>query len=86
MKRKIYKYNLDVTDKQTLNLPIGYQVLTVQLQKGNLCLWVSVDPDAPLEEVAIRMIPTGGDLEFPHSGYCGTIQLCNGGLVFHVFI
>ena len=39
MKKKIYKYPLEVQDEQVVMLPTGAKILTVQSQKDRPCLW-----------------------------------------------
>lgn len=98
MTRKIYKYPLAVTDKQTIDLPKGSHLLCVQVQKGVICLWASVQAGNVLKEpVTFYMFGTGHPDEENISGdpmkspyrhppqYLGTIQLQDGDLVFHVF-
>jgi hypothetical protein len=41
---KIFKYNLEVTDEQTLKLPPGSRVLSVINQRDNIVLYAFVHP------------------------------------------
>ncbi len=84
--KAIYKYFLEITDRQTLTLPQYAQILTVQVQAGNPYLWALVDPNAPKAEYHFAIFGTG----YPVSpdlalAYIATFQQYEGKLVFHVF-
>lgn len=40
----VYKYELEITDEQTIRLPLNAELLTVQMQGDKCCLWALVDP------------------------------------------
>ena len=40
---KIFKYPLEITDKQALYLPPSSTLLSAREQNGNLCVWALVD-------------------------------------------
>jgi len=77
----IYKYPLEITDRQSVWMPARAKLLTVQMQHGVLCLWAEVDTMNPDEEIAIAVYGTGN----PCAGgqYIGTAQ--DGPLVWHVY-
>ena len=39
---KIYKYEIEVTDQQTLQLPQQAEILSIQVQDNNIMLWALV--------------------------------------------
>ena len=86
---RIYKYSLALLEHQTLMLPVGAQILTVQVQHGQEpCLWALVNPDAPTQPRSIWMYGTGHPIygSMADKRYIGTIQLNQiGSLVFHFF-
>jgi hypothetical protein len=84
---KVYKYQVSANDYFELELPIGAQVLTVDVQYATVCLWAIVDPNAKTETRRFRVAGTGHDIVEPPSklDYIGTFQLHGGMLVFHVF-
>lgn len=93
---KVFKYNLEVTDEQTLKLPPGSRVLSVMNQRDNIVLYALVNPinnKNLTEDISIRIVGTGHDIDFfipnPNlaDGYkfLGTISLHGGALMFHVF-
>lgn len=85
--KTIYKYPIMITNGQTLPIPVGANMLTVQVQNGNPFIWAMVDTDAPVEDVSIRVYGTGHLIsESSNLEYIGTFQSMYGGnLVFHVF-
>ena len=89
MNKTIYKCPLEITDTQTISLPFGYEILTIQAQNDVPCLWVLVNPDTiEKEEVEITFIGTGHPISYDMGvsrKYITTIQMFNGGLVIHAF-
>lgn len=83
---RIYKYELNVTDCQALDLPTGAKILTVQMQRNICCLWALVDETAPyLEARHIRIYGTGHPVSELPGAYISTVMLNDGELVFHAF-
>ena len=79
-----WKYQLEhVTN--TFSMPSGAQVLTVQIQRGEPCLWALVNPAQPYEERTFRIYGAGHEIEEQWIGYIGTVQMLGGSLVWHVF-
>ena len=87
MEKTIWKYELEITDNQNILMPIGAEILTVQMQDGTPCLWALVNPKAEMESIVIEIYGTGTDLYDMGTArkYISTFQAENGGLVFHVF-
>ena len=87
--KTIWKYELQVTDEQTIAMPKDCDFLTVQVQNGKPCLWASVDSNSPEVDQKILTIGTGNpipkDTHADCTNYIGTYQLNGGRLVFHVF-
>lgn len=87
MTRKIFKYPLETTDHQEVEMPIASVILCVQVQHGIPCLWamVNTDPELAKEKRKVRICGTGHDVDDHPDYYVGTYQLQGGALVFHVF-
>lgn len=85
MKKTIYKYPFRVDDTFRLALPAGAQVLTVQTQYNEPCLWAEVDLEKPIETRTFEVRGTGHPMDGTEGRYINTFQLHNGALVFHVF-
>lgn len=88
MNKTIWKYQLDTTDKQTITMPFGAEILSVQMQGLNPCMWVLVNPSKELEDRYIEIYGTGHiigcDMGIDRA-YIGTYQVSGNQLVFHVF-
>lgn len=89
MKRVIYKFQLEVTDVQDIEMPHGSILLSVQTQNEKPCLWVLVyNTEAEIEVIRLRTIETGtpiSDEDFDPLDFIGTYQLERGSYVGHVF-
>lgn len=83
---RIWKFPLEVTDRQSMRIPAGAKLLTVQMQRETPCLWALVD-DSTLEyEIrSIAIYGTGNPMPNDPGDYIATFQLAGGALVFHAF-
>lgn len=87
--KKIFKYKLETTDLQQIEMPHGAEILCVQTQDEIPCIWAIVNPTANLVSRTFEIYGTGHD--FTGLGwrarrrYVGTYQLRKGTLVFHCF-
>lgn len=80
---RIWKWDLQVTDLQTVNVPIGAKLLTVQTQNSLPRLWALCNEQAPRRALRIAMYGTGNPVDSYPGTYIATFQV--GDLVFHVF-
>jgi len=85
--RTIYKYPLFIKDVQEIETYMCFQVLSIQVQNGIACMWLSVDTRFEKQKVKIHIYGTGqkisDELSLMHAG---TFMIENDYLVFHVFI
>lgn len=93
--RTIWKYELE--PETIINVPVDAKPLAVQVQGGQTCLWVLLDPDTPRVERKFLSFGTGhpipDDSRFQRLQYIDTFQTENPmkglinspTLVFHVF-
>ena len=86
----IWKFSLQITDRQTVTMPVGANILSVQDQAGGLQLWAIVNPDAEREQRVIEIVGTGNpmadvDKEDLARFHIATVQVRGGALVWHVF-
>ena len=82
----IWKFPLPVTDEVTVAaLPVGAQILTVQMQHDIPCIWALVDQYAKSEERRFRTYGTGYDIPANPGQYIGTVHMHGSILVWHVF-
>jgi hypothetical protein len=85
--RRIYKYDLEVTDEQIMELPAGAEFLHVGVQTGTTSttvqLWAIVDPSADPEQRRFIIHGTGHPVarSLHASAHIGTVIAADG----HVF-
>ena len=81
----IYKYKLEITKEQTVEIPKYHKILCVQVQNNEVFVWVGVDTGWQLEDTLFKIYGTGDFLPKNPMGltYIGTVQL--NGSVWHVF-
>lgn len=78
----IFKYPISVQEN-LIDLPVGAEILTIQLQNGEPHIWVKLDDEElDTEEHSFTVVGTGWKLG-EIGNYLGTWQ--QNGLVWHVF-
>ena len=88
MENTIWKFELEVTEKQFIRMPKEAELLSVQTQNETPCLWALVNPNNEKEERCFEVFGTGHDMHCDMGidrKYIGTFQMQKGGLVFHLF-
>lgn len=84
--KTIWKFELIPNKVQSLSLPFGAQLLTVQTKGDNApLLWVLVDPDMPPQERHIGIYTTNTAVPDDPGRYIGTFFIYDGSLEFHLF-
>ena len=86
---KIFKYILQEVDLQTVEMPVGTQILSVQECRDQLCIWALInDNSGVFESRTFAVIGTGNPIptfdDFTMK-FIGTAQRYAGKLVWHVF-
>lgn len=82
----VYKYEIPIADEFGLVLPCGAQVLSVQVQRDQPCIWALVDPQEHKKRRRLfRFAGTGHPISASNLLFIGTFQMDNGALVFHLF-
>ena len=84
---KVFKYKFNPTAHVSIMLPRGAQILSVQFQCGEFCLWALVDPDAQMELRNFLFAGTGEELfEAPENlQFIETLQMEHRSLLRHFF-
>ena len=97
MKRTIWKFPFAIDDEVEIEMPHGAEVLHVDVQNGQPCMWAIVNPDEPRETwrtYKFSVFGTGHPLpdlepdkplDRVHLHHVGTFQMRGGSLVFHIF-
>jgi hypothetical protein len=83
--KTVYKYPVPPDDTFEMMLPQGAQILTVDLQFGEMQLWALIDPDAPLNRRRFRLAGTGHPIKERNLLYINTFQAHGGALILHLF-
>lgn len=80
----IYKFRLG-PGRTTLDLPPNAKPLTAQMQLGDPCMWVLLDPAQPTVPRHFDIYGTGHGMPDMPGTYVATFQMDAGLLVWHVF-
>jgi len=89
--KKIYKYILEITDETTIEMPIGAEILSVQVQGSKetkkAMLWAYVDDEQKnMQKRHFRVLCTGESItDYDSLTFIATIQIHDGDYVFHIF-
>ena len=85
--KTIFKYQLSITDKQTIELPQYAKILCVGVQSEYIYLWALIDTEATLNEMRdIEIYGTGNpvcEINGTDRPYLGTCFI--NGFVWHIF-
>lgn len=79
--KTVHKYELKSHDA-SIKLPLGAEILTVQLQNDRPVLWALIDPGNELVDRFISIVGTGWDVEDSMKYIC---TYPDGYMVWHVF-
>ena len=83
--KTIYKYPIEITDEQTVSIPIGAQVLSAQMQGTQLCIWAMVDSTNFNCNRRVRIFGTGNPVELDSNWkFVDSVQ--ERIFVWHVFV
>lgn len=85
--RTIHKYSLELTDFQYVQIPEGYAILSVEMQRDKPILYAIVESTAKLTTVGVVIKGTGHLFEEDVGvvDFINTINVHEGRLMFHVF-
>lgn len=85
--RVIYKYPLEITDSQVIELQTEFpaiDILHIAMQDDVLTMWVEVDLDVPAQSVPIFVVGTGHKLPTDAQMHLATVQDPHG-FVWHIY-
>ena len=85
--KTVFKYKLETTEYQVLQIPRDGKILTVQIQQNNVVLWVLVEADKEYEDRTFIIVGIGHPIYETDKEliYIGTYQLSDGEFTRHVF-
>lgn len=81
--KAIYKYQLEITNFQTVSMRANAKILCAQMQHDVLCLRAECDLDAGMGGRVIDIFGTGHAMDEKERRFIGTVQ--DGTLVWHVY-
>ncbi len=81
----IWKFPIELIDEQDVKMPLGAEILTIQWQGSQLCLWAKVLPERDLVSRRIIVHGTGHPMPRHDARYIATVQAHGGALIFHAF-
>jgi len=85
--RTVHKFELEI-GANILEIPLGFEVLTVDEQHGKICLWAEVETKNEKHTESFTVFGTGHEIEsnsgIGHS-YLGTVRFKHMNLVWHVY-
>jgi len=88
MKKQIWKFQMPNMDDNIIEMPIGAEILTNQMQGYVPCIWALVDVNAKKVFRHFKIFGTGNpipEIENAELKHIGTFQMAGGVLVFHTF-
>jgi hypothetical protein len=86
--KTVWKYELEITDKQIIQMPTEAEPLYVGWQHKRLCVWMLVDPATLLTQRIVRVVGTGHPVTWEEYDlqYAGTAVDDQLGFVWHVWV
>lgn len=87
MEKQIWKFEID-KNNIIIEMPKDAEILTVQPQNGQICIWALVTPDNVKESRYFEVYATGHTIRYDmgvERKYIGTIQIDGGSWVWHLF-
>ena len=81
--KTIWKWEISLGNG-TATMPVGAEILTVQMQNGEPQMWAIVDPTARTHHRNFHVVGTGHEVP-ERATYIGTYQQPELGLVWHLF-
>jgi hypothetical protein len=85
IEKSIWKFPLSGESCDLIEMPKGAVTLSVQTQRGEICIWALVNPNAETEKRLFVTVGTGRSISLSTGIYIGTVQTSDGFFVWHVF-
>lgn len=79
----IHKFNVEIKDTFTLDLPVAHKILSLQVQNDVPVMWVLLDSEAPTCPVVFEVYGTGHEISSDATEYIGSVQVSI--MVWHIF-
>lgn len=85
--KTIYKYTLNITDEQVIDIPQRGIIRSIQIQGSDIRMWVEVDEDCLTVDkikLKIKCFGTGHQFDSENLVYLATV-VDNSGMVWHFY-
>ena len=79
----IWKFPFHISEVQTISMPKGAKILSVQTQRGHPCLWAEVDPEAESQNIYLYIYGTGHTIKNLPQKFLGAVQMDS--FVWHIY-
>lgn len=86
--KTIYRYELELTDRPILHMPLGAEILDAPpnpRSQNRIEIWARVDNTQPLETREFMIIGTGNWMPDTCGRFIGTVVTHGGSAVWHIF-
>lgn len=83
--KTIWKYTLEITDRQSISMPIRADILSVAVQNDQICLWASVETTEEELRREIVIVGTGNQMPEDRMRFIGTVLTHQDALVWHIY-
>lgn len=83
--KSIFKYPINICQRQSVRMPLGAQIISAQIQCDDLMLRAFVSPDEKAVNRIVNIYGTGHAMPNNPGHFVGTVQQDGGSLVWHVF-
>jgi hypothetical protein len=85
--KRIFKYQLEIKDEQTLELPVGSKILSVVNIGEKIYVYAIVNTEQKTNETYLIVIHGTGHIvgETDDYTFLGTVIVFNGKLIWHIF-
>lgn len=84
--KTVWKYNLELTDHQNIQMPVGAVPLSVGMQGSQAVIWVLVDTERASQSRRIRIVGTGQEAGEFIGEYAGRLDFPDARQHYHVFM
>jgi len=81
--KTIYKYEFEIQDYFSIEMPHGAKILKVDAQSLTPCIWAEVDTDSPRDFRQFQVYGTGHEIKDSDLIYIGTFQMAS--CVWHLY-
>ena len=71
--KTIWKFELGLTDRQKIKMPVGAQIISCANHDDVICIWAVVDPDAPKHDCVFHIAGTGHPMPDAEVKHIGTV-------------